>query len=288
MNSRALKSYCGAILLTLCCFTANIESQGSARLGLPVTLRELLSTAGPKLEQLGSDRFMLYSELPRSQTSTILDSLQEAFAHSTALLGAELPEATPVPVIVTTSRTRFAPLLSPSTKGFRGVLADGSSIIVLVVNDSVRPYTRHEVMHDVSFKLWGAAHEGGGWMSEALATYADGRCQNVPNIVVARDLLKKKPTLTMEELAKRFWDMSTLDRHGTYVLGASVIEFLWQSGGRETVRRVWQKGEWPSASAPGGSPFAADLNSRWRSYVARTAGTRVGLDPDRLRRNGCG
>lgn len=288
MSSRALTSHCGALLLVLCCFTERIESQGSSRLGFPVTLRALLSTTGPKLEQLGSERFALYSELPRSQTATVLDSLEEAFAHSTALLGATPQQTTPVPVIVTTSPTRFAPLLSLSTKGFRGILEDGSSFIILVVNDSVRPYTRHEVMHDVSFKLWGATHEGGSWMSEALATYADGQCQNVANIVVARDLLKRNPTLTMEELAERFWAMSALDKHATYVLGASVIGFLWQAGGRETVRRVWQNGEWPSASALGGSPPASDLNSRWRAYVARTAGSRAGLDPDRLTRNGCG
>ena len=278
----------GAILLALCCASIAVESQGSPRLTLPPTLGALLATRGPKLEQLRSDRFTLYSELPSLQTKRVLDSLNEAHAHATQLLSATISQSQPVAVIVTASRTRFSPLLSPSTKGYRGRLADGSSFIILVVNDSVRPYTRHEVMHDVSFKSWGAAYEGGSWMSEALATFADGKCQGVPNIVVARDLLMQKPLLTIDELAKRFWDMTDIDRHGTYVLGASVIEFLWQTGGRESVRRLWQKGEWPRAASLSGSPFASNLSGRWRSYVASTAGDRPGLDAGRLRRNGCG
>ena len=288
MDSRVRKVRWGAILLALSCASVALESQGSPRLSSPVTLGALLATRGAKLHQLRSERFTLYSELPTAQTSSLLDSLDEALAHATELLGARISPSEPVPVIITASRTRFTPLLSPSTKGFRGLLADGSSFIILVVNDSVRPYTRHEVMHDVSFKLWGAAYEGGSWMSEAIATFADGKCQAVPNIVVARDLLMEKPQLTIEELARQFWALTATDRHGTYVLGASVIEFLWQTGGREVIRRVWQKGEWPRASSLGGAPFESDLSARWRSYVASAAGDRPGLDPERLRRNGCG
>jgi hypothetical protein len=72
------------------------------------------------------------------------------------------------------------------------------------------------------------------------------------------------------------------------VLGASLIEFLWQSGGRDAVRRLWQHGEWPRDVTRGVSPRPSGLTSRWRSYVLRTAGTRSGLDAERLRRNGCG
>lgn len=276
------------VVLAMFWASVSVEAQQSRRLTQPVTLEALLATRGPTLDQLKSDRFALYSELPRSQTSILLDSLEEALVHATGLLGALPPQSGPVPVIVTTSRTRFTPLLSPSTKGFRGVLADGGSFIILVLNDSVRPYTRHEVMHDVSFKLWGVAHEGGSWMSEALATFADGKCQGVPNIVVAHDLLMERPQLTLYELTTRFWALAAADRHETYVLGSSVIEFLWQSGGREVVRRLWQTGEWPRMAAVSGSPFASDLSGRWRSYVASAAGSRRGLDSGQLRRNGCG
>lgn len=288
MNLRFSRMGVVAALLSMKCLAGRVEGQEAPRLTMPVTLPALLATAGPPLQQMVAEQFQLFSELPRPQTSALLDSLKVAFVHSTNLLEAPVKRSTPVPVIITASPTRFAPLLSPSSKGFRGLLADGSSVIILVVNDSVRPYTRHEVMHDVAFKSWGLTYVGAEWMSEALATYADGRCQGVPNIVVARDLLEKNPDLTIEQLVDQFWAMSALGRHGTYVLGASVIEFLWQGFGREAVRRLWQHGEWPRDGNRGGALPPSSLTSRWRSYVSRTAGTRAGLDAERLRRHGCG
>jgi|LauGreDrversion4_2_1035121.scaffolds.fasta_scaffold196131_2 hypothetical protein len=240
------------------------------------------------MERRSSAHFTLYSELLADQNATLLDSLEEAHSHATKLLGDTIPAGEPVPVLVTASRRRFAPVLSPTTKGFRGVLIDGSPVIILVVNDSVRPYTRHEVMHDVAFKLWGVADQRVTWLSEAMATFADGNCQGVPNIVVARDLLQANPQLTIEELANNFWSIGVLNRHGAYVLGASFVEFVWQRGGRDSVRRLWSTGEWPQARDLGGSPLSQELSSAWRDYVKGVAGNRVGLDPQLLLRNGCG
>ena len=278
----------GMSVLALPFVASGSSSQPAPKATLLPTLESLLATPGLPLEQRASEHFRLHSELRGPRNAELLDSLEEALTHATELLGVKGAAQTPVPVIITTSRTRFSPLISPSTKGVRGVLANGVSFIVLVVNDSVRPYTRHEVMHDVSFRHWGLTYDGGSWLSESLATFADGRCQGVPNITVARDLLNQNPQLTLADLTRDFWNMNGVHRHASYVLGASVIEFLWQRGGRDAVRRLWQTGDWPSASAASGPPFATDQSSAWRSFVTQRAGNQVGLDMERLRRNGCG
>lgn len=278
----------GMSVLALPFVAGGSSSQPAPNATLPPTLESLLATPGLPLEERASEHFWLYSELRGTRNARLLDSLEEALTHATELLGVKSVAQTPVPVIVTTSRTRFSPLISPSTKGFRSVLANGSSFIVLVVNDSVRAYTRHEVMHDVAFKHWGLTYDGGSWLSESPATFADGRCQGVPNITVARDLLNQNPQLTLADLTSDLRNMNGVHRHASYVLGASVIEFLWQRGGRDAVRRLWQTGDWPSDSAASGPPLATDLSSAWRSFVTQRAGNQAGLDVERLRRNGCG
>ena len=260
----------------------------AAGLTEPLTLPALLSTAGPILESRSSAHFILYSEFRGERNAELLDSLEGARSHAMKLLGAT--EARPIraPVIVTASRTRLSPLLRTSAKGLRGTLADGSPFILLRVTDDVRPYTRHEVMHDVAFTVWGPTHSGGSWLSEGLATFADGACQGVPNVVVARDVLNERPDLTLMDLSKDFWTMTADHRHAMYVLAASVVEFLWRRDGRDVVRRLWQTGAWPSPDGDSVASPTADLSSEWRAYVRRAAGAREGLTKEQLGRDGCG
>jgi hypothetical protein len=251
----------------------------------------LRASAGAPWSRYQSRHFELYTEYSGIPAALMLDSLEEALSHASVLLGTPVREAPRLTVFVTASRTRFPYMMNPQNKGVRAALADGREAIVLVVNDSVRSYARHEVMHSVGFHTWGAQRDGAEWLPEGLATFADGLCQGVPIAVVTRDLLRRQPMLTVQELTTRFPAMRDAHLASAYVLAGSLVEFLWNTRGRDGVRRVWQGAEplvSPGRTVLGMLDPAADVTRAWRAYVERAAGSRQGLSAEALHRYGCG
>ena len=275
-----------AVPLPTAAQTASVKARAAA-----LNIDTMRASAGVPFSRYQSRHFELYTEYPGTPATRMLDSLEAALSHATELLGTTVSDAITLTVFVTASRTRFPLLLTPRNKGVRARSPDGRDVIVLVVNDSVRSYARHEVMHSVGFRAWGAQHDHALWLPEGLATFADGLCQGIPISVVARDLLRRQPTLTAQELTQRFPAMVDVHLASAYVLAGSLIEFLWSTRGRDGVRRVWQGTD--SLANPGGTalgfpnPFA-DLDRAWRAYTERVAGTRQGVSAASLERHGCG
>jgi hypothetical protein len=161
----------------------------------------------------------------------------------------------------------------------------GSEIVILVSNDTVRAHTRHEVMHVVSRRAWGWT--GPAWLVEGLATFADGQCQGTTLVAAARDILQREPTVTAEEVMERFVEMWRTDRGRAYVLAGTLIGSLWESRGRDGVRRLWQRAD--TLRAASASPLLrSDLTREWRAHVERAAGSTPGVSPDAFRRRACG
>lgn len=267
------------------------QSPGARERQAATELDSMLKTAGPAFRRFTSRHFELYVE-PAGPTATrMLDSLEGALRHAYAFLGATAIDTATITVFVTASRTRFPLLLTPTNKGARVKRADLRDVIVLVVNDSVRSYARHEVMHVVGFRVWGGQRTHPEWMTEGLATYADGLCQGVPIVAVARDLLRGSPSLTVAEVTRQFRARTEFDRASTYVLAASLVDYLWQTRGRDGFKRLWQGTD--SLTAPvevrmGFESANATLTRAWRSHVERVAGSQRGVTATALQRSGCG
>ena len=128
-------------------------------------------------------------------------------------------------------------------------------------------------------------------MAEGLATYADGLCQGLPNMVVARDVLRQRPTLTSQDVTERFATLAEENRSAAYVLAASLIDFIWTTRGREGFKHVWSGADrlWngEGSSADAFNP-ALNVTHAWRAHVERVAGSRAGISAELLRRHGCG
>lgn len=282
-----------AMLVAVLVPTPGLAAQSpSARERLAaIELDSMLASAGPPFQRFTSRHFELYTERAGSAAARMLDGLEEALTHAYAFLGAPANNPDTITVFVTTSRTRFPLLLTPTNKGARVKRADLRDVIVLVVNDSVRSYARHEVMHVVGFRVWSAQRVPPQWMAEGLATYADGLCQGVPILTVARDLLKQSPTLTAADVTQQFRERADVDRAGTYVLAASLIDYVWQTRGRDGFKRLWQGTDsltaW-SGARMGLETGNAALTRAWRSHVERVAGNHTGLTATALQRSGCG
>jgi hypothetical protein len=253
-----------------------------------LSLDSLLRSPGPAWLSGQSDHFVVHVERNAHANPTqMLDSLEAAWMHAVTLLGAPVTEFPRVQVLVTASRTRFPRLLSPQTKGLTTRMPGHGEVSILVANDTVRALTRHEVVHVVSQRAWGpAAPSSGAWLIEGLATFADGQCQGTTIAVVGRDILQMQPTLTAEELMSRFNEMWKTDRGRAYVLAGTFVGSLWESRGRDGVRRLWQGSDTlKQSSFPG---LRDDLTSEWRAHVRSAAGTSPGLSPAAFQRWACG
>ena len=252
------------------------------------TLRQ---SVGLTWHRLQSRHFIVYSEYRGTRAQAHLDSLEAAWAHDLALLGTNEVDTTAITVFVTASRMRFPRIMTPVTKGTAGPSADGRDVIVLVQNDSVRLYARHEVMHVLARRAWGLGPMANGeWFREGLATFADGACQGIPLSATARDLLHGQPSMTSARLRTEFTELHRSSRATAYVFAGSFVEYLWSARGRDGVERLWKGNDSiPAAGALIGLPFARSaLDGEWRAYTEHAARGRAGVAPDALLRHGCG
>jgi len=248
----------------------------------------LRQTDGPAWRRAESPHFILFREQPVTgvSVSATIDSLETAWTAAVTLLGQSVAQAPRAHVFITASRTRFAAFVPPWAKGLTTRLRTGEDVILLVHNDSVRAYTRHEVMHLVASRAWGPARAG-VWLVEGLATFADGRCQSSTVVAVGRDLLAARPELRTQDVTEKFLDLMRTERGTAYVLAGSLVDYLWTARGRDGVRRLWIGRDTLSDNAilPG---VAGELTSAWRAHVARKAGTTPGLSKATFLRAACG
>ena len=245
----------------------------------------LLQTAGPGWDSASSHHFLVYAERgerPRYDIRALIDSLETAWRDGLAILESPEPEIPRITVLVTRSRHRFGATMSPTNKGIAIAAHSDGETILLVHNDSVRLYARHEVMHTLSRRAWGGSPPW--WIMEGIAVVADGRCLGSSSMAVARDVLRAKPELTAGVFAKSFREMVREDLASAYVLAGSLVSFLRARGGMPLVRQAWTLE--PDLID---LPATSDLTrTDWRTYVERATVGQPGIRLDSLARFGCG
>jgi hypothetical protein len=245
----------------------------------------LLRTAGPGFDSASSHHFLVYAERgerPRYDIRALIDSLETAWREGLAILESPVPDLPRITVLVTRSRHRFSPTMSPTNKGIAIAAESDGETILLVHNDSVRLYARHEVMHTLSRRAWGASQHW--WVMEGIAVVADGRCLGSTSMALARDLLRAKPELTAGVFAKSFSALVREDLASAYGLAGSLVSFLLARGGVPLVRQTWTVG-----ADLIDLPATSDLTrTDWRTYVESATVGQPSIHPDSLARFGCG
>jgi hypothetical protein len=255
---------------------------GAAPTGIAVGL---LETAGPGWDSASSHHFLVYAERgerPRYDIRALIDSLETAWRDGLALLESPVPDLPRMTVLVTRSRHRFHPTMSPTNKGLAIATQSDAETILLVHNDSVRLYTRHEVMHTLSGRAWGASPHW--WIMEGIAVLADGSCLGSSSLALARDVLRAKPELTPRVFAQSFRALVREDLASAYALAGSLVSFLRARGGIPLVRQAWTSGV-DLVDLPAASHLTL---TDWRTYVERATVGQPGIRPDSLARFGCG
>jgi hypothetical protein len=151
---------------------------------------------------------------------------------------------------------------------FTGTRAGGWSVVsegtaFLVANDSITPAIRHEVMHLLSWRLWGPT--GGVWLSEGVATASTGECRGWTIDEVAAALYREKQLATTTELRRRF---RTGGNQGIvhYISAGSLVLYIDESFGRAKLKELWKSG---LAGADEILEITAlELERRWRNHIA--------------------
>ena len=163
------------------------------------------------------------------------------------------------------SRDEMRPFTGTRSGGW-SVVAEGTAF--LVASDSINPAIRHEVMHLLSWRLWGTP--GGVWMSEGVATAAVGGCRDWTLDEIAAALYRDRQLATISEMRRRFRNGGTQGAIH-YLSAGSLVEFIDRTWGRDKLRQLWQSGGMGGAERVlGVTPLT--LEQRWRSHVAEQAG----------------
>jgi|GEM_PF-2609806 len=167
-----------------------------------------------------------------------------------------------------------------SGHGYMGQAIPSELTAIFVVEPGTTPLFRHEIMHALSLKLWGTPRTA-SWLSEGVATWAQGRCQGHGMDAIAAGFLRDGRLLPLGELAGRFWDV---DEMHAYVTAGSAVAFVARAGGPRTVEALWKLDPRPGAHPLGAG--GAQMEAAWRRRLGSIPPAR--LDTASLRQHGCG
>jgi hypothetical protein len=213
------------------------------------------------------------------QAPALAAAAESARANNLRLLGAA-DYAPRLEVLVVESREAMRPFLN-STPG--GWAETAQSAVLVVAGDSARAPLRHELMHVLSWQLWGPP--SGHWISEGLAMHAVGRCHGRELHAMAASLAAEGRLVPLAELPRRF-DVAGDHGAAMYVQAGSFVRHVVESYGIDRLRAFWPLG---MRSAP--RTLGVDLATLERDWRARLAAEPSPTPwrelSDEVRREGC-
>jgi len=111
--------------------------------------------------------------------------------------------------------------------------------VFMVVNDSVNPPIKHELMHLIATTKWGYPHPSTTWANEGLATYASNNCgyHNVAELY--RYFLDNDMLIKMDDLSNDFYSYPEMI---AYHQAGYIVQYLIEHYGISKFKMLWQKG----------------------------------------------
>ncbi len=151
------------------------------------------------------------------------------------------------------------------TKPFRA-LADAENLTVLAVRNSDEvARDAHEIMHVVSFDLWGGWDRRSelAWLAEGLATYSDEPCNGYEmSELAANILMNTEDNVPLDSLARQFRKYPEMVG---YMLMASFVEYVLDMYGAGKLRELWLA-DYDALESVVGKDAAA-VEDEWHKYV---------------------
>jgi hypothetical protein len=220
-----------------------------------------LDTTRFQWRRIDTPRATIYAaaSVPDRSVTPFVDSVEAVISDHLAFLGAAMVGKHRL--FLVRSRDEIEPLTGSRAPGWSET---GSGSAYFVVTDSVRIGLRHEVMHLLSWRLWGrpAAY----WMSEGLASASVPACGGIPIGAVAPMFDRAGMLIPLETLRTNF-TFSGDSGAVFYLQSADLVRFIDRTYGREKLRAMWSNGGLANARNTLGVDVDK-LERSWRSSVA--------------------
>lgn len=154
--------------------------------------------------------------------------------------------------------------MRPFVGGAPGGHAEPGEATAILAAANGRPPLRHELMHVLSWRLWGTP--GGQWISEGVATAAAGRCHGYDLDEMAAALARDGRLIPVGEMPRRF-TVAGEEGAARYIQAGSVVRHVRATYGLAGLRALWRTGLRGVQASLGTD--AETLDRAWRASIAR-------------------
>lgn len=151
-------------------------------------------------------------------------------------------------------------------------------IIYFVDKDPFHLALRHEMMHALSWRLWGNPKEY--WISEGVAVYAAGKCGENSLHALAHDINKQEKLISFANLTDTF-DFKAIEPS---LQSASMVQYICEVYGMSALKGFWEKGLDDAQNIIGIS--ITELEKRWRIHIQQKKYI-TEINWKALKENGC-
>lgn len=205
---------------------------------------------------------------------------EKALAANLQLLGTRAYPRLPIYLMFVSSRPEMTRLVGQPAGGYAEPAEDSAFFLV---SPSGSVPLRHELMHVLSFGLWGEPAQPEAWVVEGLGTLAPGRCGPFSLHQLAAALADEGRLVPLDTLLQ--YTYANTDDVVIYAESASFLAFMHQRHGAAALRQLWQQGLPLTAAKLGTTP--ATLEATWRARLAAIPAGERRVDWSHVRTNGC-
>lgn len=178
------------------------------------------------------------------------------------------------------SRDEMKRIVGRPVTGFSNWTANA---IFIVLNPEWRSFEKHEFTHVVTMGRWGSPHVTSRWMIEGISIYSDGWCREYTVDEVAFHLLTNNQIPPLQEFLNDYSSLGEI-RAGFYA--ASLIGFIYNTYGVQTLRNLWLNGFEDFSELLDGD--VNHIYNSWSNHLKRNVRSDTEVDLDTINKLGCG
>jgi hypothetical protein len=246
-------------------------------------VQRALADTSFRWERHTSRHFQLYAPADSYAGAHLPDlgeRVEEALAANLQLLGASTYPRLPMYLVFVSSRSEMTRLVGQPAGGYAEPDEDSA---FFVVSPTKSIPLRHELMHVLSFGVWGKPTQPEAWVVEGLGTLAPGRCGSYSLHQLAAALADEGRLVPLDTLLQ--YTYADTDDVVIYAESASFLAFVQERYGPTAIRRIWQQGLTPTAAHLGTTPAA--LEAAWRARLAGIPAADRRVEWSQVRTKGC-
>lgn len=207
-------------------------------------------------------------------------SAEEALASNLQVLGSRTYSRLPIYLVFVSSRPEMTRVAGHPAGGYA---EPGEDSAFFLVTPTASVPLRHELMHVLSFGLWGQPAQPEAWVVEGLGTLAPGRCGPFSLHQLAAAWADEDRLVPLDTLLG--YTYANTDDVVIYAESASFLKFVYERYGPAALRQLWQQSLAPTAAHLGATP--ATIEAAWRTRLTMIPAADRHVDWDYVRTKGC-